>query len=173
MTEVCSACLMSKPMPTHPNQANARKVAPPRVVPSLVNELGRLAAQQAAELAARAREQGEQAIYDGKSQAAAQIAAVGSAVRRAADKLYDQDSASLAEYVDGAADRVEAVARHIDEGGLADLAHDAEMLARRKPLLFLGGMFVAGLASARILRAMTLKPVADSAPAEAAADGQP
>ena len=109
--------------------------------------------EQAAELALRAAERGQQLLEDGKAKAAAQLGAVGGAVRRAADKLHDQDSAAIAAYVDGAAERVEEAARYLDEREVEELVADAEAAARRRPVLFLGGMFLAGLAVAQVMKA--------------------
>ena len=154
-------------MPNPNNQSTASS----RQVFSVVNLVRQMAAQQAAELVGLARDAGEQALVDGKNRAAQQLSNVGGAVRRAADKLHDQDNAALAEYVDGAADRVEQAAQHIDERNLIELAHEAGALARQKPVLFLGGLFVAGVATAQLLRTMNQR--ADKGPVEAAPPGTP
>ncbi len=146
------------------SDANANPAPSPSLAASIASEIRQLAARQAAELVQLAREAAEQSIHDGKTRAAEQLAAVGGAVRRAADKLYDQNNDALAEYVDGAAERVESVARHIDEHDLAELAGDVRTMARRKPALFLGGLFVAGLASAQLLRAMNKRAATATPP---------
>jgi hypothetical protein len=55
-------------------------------------------------------------------------------------------------YADGAATQLERLAEGIRTKGPADLARDLRTVARRQPVLFIGGAFVAGLALARFLK---------------------
>lgn len=111
------------------------------------------ARQSAADAAARARRKGETLLTDQKDQAAGKMADVESALRRAADKLYDEEDASLASFADGAAEQVGAVAGYLRDNDLRGLLRDAQQTARRRPELFLGGMFLVGMGIGRFLKA--------------------
>ncbi len=107
---------------------------------------------QASELVEQMKENSREFLTDRKGIVAGELTHVSSAIRRAAGKLQDSDSALLAGYVDTAAERVEDIGRYIEEHDLRDVIEDVSVLAQRRPLLFMGGMFVAGLAAARFLK---------------------
>ncbi len=106
----------------------------------------------ASELVEQVKENSREFLSERKGVVAGELTNVGRAIRRAADKLQDTDSAFLAGYVDTAAERVEEIGRYVEQHDLRDVIDDVSGLAQRKPLLFMGGMFVAGLAAARFLR---------------------
>jgi len=120
------------------------------------------AQERAAELVRLARETGEHAVTDRKARAAAHLSGVSVAVRRAAEKLQDQDGGIVAGYVEEAAGRVEQVAEYLEAREIEELIDDAADLARRQPAWFLGGMFLAGVATAAFFKAAA--PASDSAP---------
>jgi hypothetical protein len=105
------------------------------------------------ELVGAMRHEGEGFLAGRKNQIAEQFADVGGAIRWAADKLLDSDNPLIGDYAGRAADRVEDVGRYIEQNDLRDMIEDARALARRRPLLFGGGMLLAGLAAARLLKA--------------------
>jgi hypothetical protein len=108
---------------------------------------------QASELVQQVKENGQEFLRERRGVLAHELANVSSAIRRAADKLHDSDSEFIAYYVDTAANRVEEIGQYIDEHGLREVAADVSELARRQPLLFMGGMFAAGVAVARFIKA--------------------
>jgi hypothetical protein len=99
------------------------------------------------------RRQGEGFISEKKSQAADELSTLGAAVRSAAEKLRDDDQAPVARYADMAADRLDDVARFIGDSDVGSLVRQVERAARRRPELFLGGMFLVGLGISRFLKA--------------------
>jgi len=105
------------------------------------------------EILQQVRENGQEYFSERKRAVATELENVGSAFRRAADRLHDAKSDALAEYIEVAAERVEGIGEYIAEHDLRDVADDVTELARRRPLLFTGGMFLAGLAAARFARA--------------------
>jgi hypothetical protein len=113
------------------------------------------AGAQVGELVEQVKHEGEEFLSERKSLVAGQFTNISGAIRRAADKLHDTDSKFIADYVDRAADKVDDVGRYIDEHDLRDVVEDVGVVARRQPLLFAGGMFLAGLAAARFLKAST------------------
>ncbi len=116
------------------------------------------ARQKAADVAARARQKGESLLSGQKDQAAGKMTDVESALRRAADKLYDEEDASLASFAEGAAEQVGAAADYLRNHDLRGLLRDAQQIARKRPDLFLGGMFVVGMGIGRFLKATETSP---------------
>ncbi|HEV2294353.1 MAG TPA: hypothetical protein VGR35_10885 [Tepidisphaeraceae bacterium] len=108
---------------------------------------------QAKQLTQQATEQGTAMLNDQKSRAADSLGGIGSALRRAAQTLHEEQDEQLAQYTDSLADGVESSARYLRERDCRDLLSDAGDLARRRPELVLGGAFVAGLALMRFLKA--------------------
>jgi hypothetical protein len=107
----------------------------------------------AAEVVERVKRDGEKLINDGKNRAAVELGNVGQAARRAAEKLQDQNSGPMAGVVEGAAEKLERAAKYIEQKKVEELVKDVEGLARRRPALFLGGLFVVGMAAARLTKA--------------------
>jgi hypothetical protein len=121
------------------------------------------AGHRAGALVERARGGGQRFLKGRKLGAASELSHVTAAMRRAADELYDHGS-GLAEYVDTSAEYVGLAAQYLQTRELDELVEDAQALARRQPMLFLGGMFVAGLAAARLVKATAPPPPASSSP---------
>ena len=111
------------------------------------------AGEQATALTRSLREHGRTVLNAEKSRAAEEIQNLGAVVRRAADQLHDRHSPALATYVDTAARRIDGVAKYVEDIDLPTLAREAERLARRRPALIVGGMFLAGLGIARFIKA--------------------
>lgn len=145
--------------PSHRNSTNrpARKRAArgPGVFGAAFDAARERAGAQVGELVEQVKHEGEEYLAERKGLVAEQFANVSSAVRRAADKLHDTDSALIADLVDRAADTLEDAGKYIEQRDLSDVIEDAGVVARRQPLLFMSGMFVAGLAAARFLKAAT------------------
>ena len=128
-----------------------------RQVKDQVTETARAAAEQtkrkAAEYADQARTRGVQMLDEQRHTAASQLQTVGEAVHRAADKFREDRDDNIAGYVDALADEVDRCARYLEQRDMGALVHDTQRFARRNPELFLGGMFLAGLALSRFLKA--------------------
>ncbi len=116
---------------------------------------------QAANAARDARAKGERMLEEQKTRVAGEVAVYADAARRAADKLSDDSDSNLAGYVSSAADYLDRFGRRIDERGVGELIDDVRSLARRRPEIFYGGMFVAGLAAARFLKSSADRRVND------------
>ncbi len=118
----------------------------------------KLAGTEVAELVQQVKHEGQDFLSDRKGIVAEQFANVSGVIRRAAEKLRDTDSEFIAGYVDRAADTVEGIGKYIENRDPRDVIEDAGVIARRQPLLFAGGMFLAGLAAARFVKAATDEP---------------
>jgi hypothetical protein len=99
------------------------------------------------------RQQGEGFFQEQKGKAAGELTTLSSAIRGAADRLRSDDESHAARYAEMAADKLEGAARFLGEQDLGSLAREVERAARRRPELFLGGMFLVGLGISRFLKA--------------------
>lgn len=104
--------------------------------------------------AARAiREHGQQLFGQQKDRAAEELAKVSAAVRKAGDKLDQENDPNLAHYVHGLAEQVGRASNYLKGQDFGRLIADAQRFGRQRPEWLLGGMFVAGMALARFLKA--------------------
>ena len=109
--------------------------------------------EQAKETGDKIKEQGRSLVNEQKARLGAEIHSYSAAAREAAERLKDESDTNLAQYVSTAADRLDRLGTRIQERGLSELVDDVEDIARRRPEVFFGGLFVAGLAVARFLKA--------------------
>jgi phage I-like protein len=99
------------------------------------------------------RERGENMVNQKKRDAAREIAAVGAAIRRAAEKLEDSSSGVLVNYFQNAAEKIDSAARYIDERELNEVAEDVTTFVRKRPAIAASALLIAGLAAGRFLKA--------------------
>lgn len=118
----------------------------------------------------KAKEHGRKVFETQKHRVATEIHAYSEAARGAADRLNDESDTNLGSYVASAADYLDRMGNRIDERGLEELVSDVQGMARRRPEIFYGGLFVAGLAAARFLKASS-RPM--NGPRIPAASGRP
>jgi hypothetical protein len=76
---------------------------------------------------------------------------VADALRNAGANVNESDDA-VARYMDRLAEGVERTAAYLDQKDVNEILHDAREMARRRPELFVGGLFIAGLMLGRFLR---------------------
>lgn len=116
-------------------------------------------AKQAAFDAARMlRERGQEAFAQQKDRAADELGNVSAAIHKAGDKLDQEQDHNLACMVHGLADGVGRASDYVRRQDLGRLIDDAQRFGRQRPELLLGGMFVAGMALARFLKASRANP---------------
>lgn len=99
------------------------------------------------------QEEAERLFEEQKGKAASKVARCGKLIHQAAHALNAVNADGLADFADGAAEKVEEVTGYLEERNLAQVLQDAGEAARRHPGVMLGGMFVAGFALARFLKA--------------------
>jgi gas vesicle protein len=109
--------------------------------------------RKATEYADQAKTRGVAMLEEQRHNAASQLQTVGEAVHRAADKFREERDEHIAGYVDAMADEVDRCARYLEQRDAQALLRDTQQFARRNPEWFLGGMFLAGLALSRFLKA--------------------
>ena len=117
------------------------------------SELKDQAVEQAKQTGSQLQSQVTQLVGDQKAKAADQIDGFAGAIRKAAQSLHEENDEALAGYADGAANAVEQARDYLRDRKPADLFHDLGGFIRRRPEWGLGGLFIAGLAAGRFLKA--------------------
>jgi hypothetical protein len=98
------------------------------------------------------RERAGEQLTNQKNRATEGIGTIAHAVRNTTQELRDHQHETIAEYVTSAADQLERLATRLKNKDAAELFRDAQNLARRQPVLFVGSAFVLGLLGARFLK---------------------
>lgn len=121
-------------------------------VPDMSETGGRLK-QHMKDVAADAREKGKSMIDRQKEQVSQTLRHVSEALHKASEKLTEENDPTVANVTETLSERVERFAEYVDGMELSEVVDRVESFARRQPHLFLGGMFLLGLAAARFLKA--------------------
>jgi hypothetical protein len=87
-----------------------------------------------------------------KNRATDGLGELAQAVRRTSQPLRESHQDTIAEYVERAADGIERFSTRLRQREIGDLVDEAQRFARRRPALFIGGAFAAGLLTARFLK---------------------
>lgn len=115
-------------------------------------EAGQEAGQTAGHVAERAADIGIQKADQVRMQAADGLEKLASSVRRTTSDLETEQPA-IANLTSTAADGAERVASFLRETDARQLVSSVEDVARRQPLLFVGGAFLLGVAASRFIKA--------------------
>ena len=115
-------------------------------------EAGQEATQSVGMLAERATGLGFQQADKARTQAADGLEQVTESIRRVSMDL-ETEQPQIANVVTTAADQAERVAEYLRTTDARQILHTVEDVARKQPLIFLGGAFVLGLAASRLLKA--------------------
>lgn len=111
------------------------------------------ARQSVSESAANFRDRAADSASRQKDHVAEELSHFGVAMRSAADRLREEQDHRVAEYAQLAAEQIDRGAQYLRSRDLRGLIGDVESFARRRPGVFLGALFVAGLGVSRFLRA--------------------
>lgn len=114
-------------------------------------ELGHEAMDQARSTAGYVRDQARSSVEDGKSQVAHQVGGLAKAFHKSSEELRSEEMGRLADQSEWLAGRIEELQRYLQERSASELLDDLRGTARSQPGWFLGGMFAAGLLTARFL----------------------
>jgi hypothetical protein len=123
-------------------------------------EAGKEVGSTATRLAEQATDVALDRADDGRRQAADGVDQLASSIRRVSTDL-ESDQPSIAGITSTAAEQAERFAAYLQQTDARRLIADVENAARRQPILFLGGAFVLGLATARFLKAGAASPSTD------------
>lgn len=112
----------------------------------------------------------ESQIAGGKERASEGLESVAAALRTTGETLRSKDEgAFITEYVDDAADKIEAASDYLANRNFGEIVTDLEAFARREPALFLGGAFVIGLLGGRFLKSSRQSTRGNDTPTKARA----
>lgn len=115
-------------------------------------EAGQEAGETAGHLAERAAGVGFQQADRAREQTAEGLNQLASTVRRVSTDMESEQPA-IANIASTAAEQTERIASFLRETDARQLVHSVEDVARRQPLLFLGGAFLLGVAASRFIKA--------------------
>jgi hypothetical protein len=115
-------------------------------------EAGRETAQTAGQLVERATNTGLQQADRGREQTAEGLHQLAGEIRTISTDMESQQPA-IATVAEVAAEQTERIATYLRDTDARQIIASIEDVARRQPLLFIGGAFVLGLAGARFLKA--------------------
>ena len=127
------------------------------------------AKQQASEVADKAAQQADQALGAVQQQASALVneqitrassafGGVAQALRATGEELRNQEQGNFARYADRAAEQLDSISTHLQNGDVGTLLRDVESFARREPAIFMSGALAAGLLLARFLKSSNEQP---------------
>jgi hypothetical protein len=89
---------------------------------------------------------------DGQQTAAGKIGGYSDRLRDTASSMEEEDP-NIAHFTNQAADRLQQVADYVRDADFSRLQADASALARRHPVLFMGGLLAAGLVLGNLAKA--------------------
>lgn len=115
-------------------------------------EAGRDAGESVGHLAERATDIGIRQADRGRQQAASGIDQVAKTIRRVSTDMQIEQP-QIANVALGAADQAERIAQYLRETDARQIIGNVEDVARRQPLIFLGGAFLLGVAASRFIKA--------------------
>ena len=115
-------------------------------------DAGQQAGESIGQIAERATNIGYTRADTGREQVAEGLTTLASSIRRASSDIQAEQPA-LANVTDTAAEQTDRVARYLQQTDAREMVRNVEDLARKQPLLFLGGAFILGLAASRLLKA--------------------
>jgi len=111
------------------------------------------ARRKAIEAADQAKHSGQQYAHQKIARVADEIGVFSDAIRKASGKLHDEQHDAIASYVDAAAEQIDHIRQSLQSKDIAELVDDLQTFTRRRPEVVYGGLFVAGLAAMRFLKA--------------------
>lgn len=77
---------------------------------------------------------------------------IATAVQEAGKGLRGKDQGALGDYADSAANVVNNFSSYLQKTDIEDFVGDLQTVARKRPALFVGGLFVVGLLAGRFLK---------------------
>ena len=91
-------------------------------------------------------------VDQGKARVAGTLGSVARTLRQSTQQLRAEDETGASQYIERAADQMDRLATYLQNTNVGEMVDQVEDVARRQPVLFLGGAFVLGLAGARFLK---------------------
>jgi len=147
-----------------------------------VEEVISQTAQQATQAVSEIKEQATSTFFAQRDRAVEMLNALASALKTTSQNLTDeaksgmQDQSAvttLGPLVDQAADRIAYSAEFLREKDMSGLMREAQTLAKKQPVLFLGAMFGIGIAGARMFKGMSESSDSNSASSQSGSSFPP
>lgn len=138
------------------NEARTRAAELTESLKRTTHSLAEEATRKATQVTRVVKEGADELVSEQKERAAARVERLGAVFGQAARALRAGRIDKAAEYAEAAAGGIESSARYLRESDLPQMLDDVADLARQYPMLFLGGMFAAGLGVARFVKAADL-----------------
>jgi hypothetical protein len=132
-------------------------VSPP-TLKDQATDLGRKATTGARKAATQAQSQAQQRIERGKADAAVTLTSVATTLLNSGMQLRGDQQEMAGEYVERAARQIERAANYVQNADLREMVDQVEDFARRRPAVFIGSAFAAGLLAARFLKSSRSTP---------------
>jgi hypothetical protein len=112
------------------------------------------ARQETSKLAGQAKDHVQHLVTERKDMAADRLGSVVGVLRDVAHRLEESNEiGGVGRYANQAADQMDRLTHYLRDNDLGAFIRDTETFARRRPELFLGGTFLAGMLLARFLKA--------------------
>lgn len=100
----------------------------------------------------RTQERAREIFHEQKDRAAHRLGSVSQALHQAGDSLQQRDDKWVAMYAHSAADRVNDLSCMLHDRDLDEMGRDIQRYAKRRPEVFLLGVFVGGFLLARFAK---------------------
>lgn len=140
------------------------------------------AVSQTADTISQVKEQAGSVFMDQRDRAVSSLSGLADAMRETGKTLANQidegsdsaggSAAAIGPFIDDIADRLTHSADYLKDIEVGQLISDAEDLARRQPLLFVGALFGVGVVGARLLKGSLGDPDGGSSTASSGQRGQ-
>ena len=134
-----------------PGGAGDTRATSPTASENDTGNIGVAAAASARGLMDSAREGAHRQLTTQKDRAVSGLSSLVGALRDSGKQLKEQDS-GIASFTDGAANQLERFVEGLRTQDVRSMATDLGRFARRRPGVFVGAAFLAGLAAARFLK---------------------
>ncbi len=113
--------------------------------------------EKAREAGKKATAEGKSKAYgllgDGKQRAASSLGNTAQALYRIGDQFRKNDQDGIGQYAERASSQIQGFSDYLYDRDPDDIVRDVQEAARRRPWIAIGGAFIAGLATARFLKA--------------------
>lgn len=136
-----------------PAPADQGRSGSPPALKDQAADLARRATQGVRQAAGEAQVQAQSRLERGKQDAASTLGSVASRLRESGSQLRSTDAEDFAgEYVERAAQQIERFSQYVQRADFREMVDEVEAFARRRPALFIGSAFAAGILAARFLK---------------------
>lgn len=134
------------------DEGPGRGGASPPTLKEQAADLGRKARSGARQAATEAQTQVQTRLERGRQDAAVTLSSVATTLLQSGLQLRDEKQEMAGEYVERAARQIERAAHYVETADLREVVDQVEDFARRRPAVFIGSAFAAGLLAARFLK---------------------